>query len=92
MLLHRHVLLAQLAWTDAALTTQDSVLGGRPRKQMTREGHPQISGQQMWRQGVLICLCPAPPMGPDPPFSQRCSPTRQMSQSQDHHLPPPQEL
>lgn len=46
-LLHRHGLLVQLVWTDAALTTQDKhARGGRPRKQMTREGHPQISGQQ----------------------------------------------
>lgn len=55
----------------------------------SQEATPRLSRQQspldladVETEGALMWLCSAPHVGPDPLFSQRFSPTRQMRQSQ----------
>lgn len=81
---HRHVLLIQLALTDAALMTQDKHSRGR-RKMIHAEltgGHPQTLKTAESSRSSRCGDGGGPYVGPDPLFSQRFSPTRQMRQSQ----------
>lgn len=49
----------------------------------SQEATPRLLAQQSPEE-ALIWLCPAPPANPDPPFSQRLSPTRQ---NEPNHRP-----